>query len=218
MAKVSKKNPKADPELVKQKREEIQDFVKKHKEDIETKKIRVFFIDECHLLWGNLIGYLWGDRRERVEVPISNEKDRQTYFGALDAQTQQVIVRPYATGNSENTIDFIRLLQKESKDSDKLVLIWDGASYHKSKELRDYLSEVNGEKAPEDWSIHCMLFAPNAPAQNPIEKVWLQGKNWLRKLSRLCKSFAMVKELFQRILDYEVFDFTMLEQYGFVRE
>ncbi len=44
----------------------------------------VVFIDECHLLGGDVCGYVWGETNARIEVPIKNEKDRQTYFGALN--------------------------------------------------------------------------------------------------------------------------------------
>jgi transposase len=75
-------------------------------------------------------------------------------------------------------------------------LIWDGASYHKYGEFRDFLLEVNGDKEPENWSITCILFAPNAPQQNPVEDIWLQAKSFLRKYWYLCRSFKIVKFLF----------------------
>jgi len=55
---------------------------------------------------------------------------------------------------------------------------------------------VNKGKPPEKWQINCILFAPNAPQQNPVEDIWLQAKNLLRKLAYRCKSFAIVKRLF----------------------
>jgi hypothetical protein len=33
---------------------------------------------------GDICGYVWGKKKERVEVPIVNEKERQTYFGAVN--------------------------------------------------------------------------------------------------------------------------------------
>jgi transposase len=69
-------------------------------------------------------------------------------------------------------------LQKKYKNR-KIILIWDGASYHKYGEFRDFLLELNGEKEPDDWSITCILFAPNAPQQNPVEDIWLKAKNFL---------------------------------------
>jgi hypothetical protein len=41
----------------------------------------VFFQDECHLLWGDLCGYVWGKTSERIEVPMTNERQKQTYYG-----------------------------------------------------------------------------------------------------------------------------------------
>ena len=76
-----------------------------------------------------------------------------------------------------------------------MILIWDGASYHIYGEFRDYLSLVNRDKEPETWSITCILFAPYAPEQNPVEDIWLQAKNFLRKYWYLCKSFKIVKFL-----------------------
>jgi hypothetical protein len=48
-------------------------------------------------------------------------------------------------------------------------LILDGISYHKYGEIREFLSSVNRDKEPKDWSITCILFAPNSPQQNPVE-------------------------------------------------
>ncbi len=29
----------------------------------------MFMVDECHLLWGDIIGYVWGKTSERVSIP-----------------------------------------------------------------------------------------------------------------------------------------------------
>jgi transposase len=43
-------------------------------------------------------------------------------------------------------------------------------------------------KKPNNWSITCILFAPNPPQQNPVEDIWLQAKKFLRKYWYLCRS------------------------------
>ncbi len=50
--------------------------------EIEAGNLTVFMIDECHLLWGDILGYGWGRTDERIDIPIKNEKERQTYYGA----------------------------------------------------------------------------------------------------------------------------------------
>ncbi len=66
---------------------------------------------------------------------------------------------------------------------------------YKYGEFRDFLLELNGDKKPDNWSINCILFAPNAPQQNPVEDIWLQAKNFLRKYWYLCRYFNIVKFL-----------------------
>ena len=80
--------------------------------EIEAGRLIVFFVDECHLLGDDVCGYVWGKTNIRIEIPIKNIKDRQTYFGALDYQTKKFIVQSHSVGNSEKTVAFIKDLQK----------------------------------------------------------------------------------------------------------
>jgi transposase len=212
-----KVNPKFDEELVKKKREEINEFLAKHKAEIESGKMAVLFLDECHLLNGDICGYVWGQTNVKIEVPITNEKNRQTYFGALNYQTKEFIIEAYPSGNGESTVKFVKNLQNKYPNQ-KIVLIWDGASYHRFGEFREYLTEVNQNKLPDQLEITCILFAPNAPQQNPVEDVWLQGKNFLRKYWYLCKSFWAIKKLFELFYDCSKFDFPKIHQYHFSQE
>lgn len=173
----------------------------------------VLFVDECHLLWGDICGYTWGKTAQRVEVPIENQRARETYYGALNYVTGKVIIRSYSQGNTENTIEFLKELRKMHPGV-QLVIIWDGASYHRSKDFRAYLEEVNQGEEKEDWLLTCFQLAPNAPEQNPIEDVWLQGKNYLRKIWHMCKNFRVVKWLFEWFIREEKFEFPKLSTYG----
>ena len=60
MEKTQKTNPKFNKELGKKKTEEINDILFKNQAGIESGEIIVLFLDECHLLHGNLTGYVWG--------------------------------------------------------------------------------------------------------------------------------------------------------------
>jgi transposase len=210
--KSQKVNPSANPELVKKKREEIQEFLSQNSAEIEAGRLSVFFVDECHLLGGDVCGYVWGRTDVRIEIPVKNIKDRQTYYGALDAKTKEFIVHEHPVGNSSNTVKFIQDLQAQ-RPGQRIALIWDGAKYHKSDEIKQFLASVNQEQAPEQWQITLILFAPNAPEQNPVEDVWLQAKNFLRKFWPLCKSFPVIKWLFKFFTNHQQFDFPKLGQY-----
>lgn len=175
--------------------------------------MRALMLDECHLLWGNILGYVWGKTTERVEVPMLNSRTRQTYYGAVDYLTGQVFVKALPQGNSAHTITFLKALLKEYPNQ-RLLLFWDGAKYHCSEELRLFLEQINGGKPEAEWQIRCILFAPNAPEQNPIEDIWLQAKNHLRQCYYRCHTFTQVKQLFVKFLHDTVFDFPKLYRYG----
>jgi len=64
----------------------------------------VFFEDECHLLWGDVTGYVWGKRQDRIEIPVVNQRDKQTYYGALNVVTGKCLVQAYKKGDSAATL------------------------------------------------------------------------------------------------------------------
>ncbi len=210
--KTQKKNPKKDPDLVK-KKEEITEKLLEWRAKINDNNLSVFLVDECHLLWGDICGYVWGKTSERVEVPIVNEKYKQTYYGALNYQTKQFLLKPYTKADSEETVDFVQYLMKQCPGQ-QIVLIWDGASYHKYKHMKNYLDQINRGFDRENWPVTFIILAPNAPEQNPVEDIWLKGKQELRNKYHLCKSFAEVKALFVNTIDGKSYHFPKVYQYG----
>ena len=142
--------------------------------------VRVLMLDECHLLWGDLCGYVWGKTNERIEVDVTNYRNKQTYFGAVDYYTGEFLVKAYPKGNSDHTIEFLQYLQTQSPEQ-RLLVICSGASYHRSEQMQQYLEQVNAGKVESDWQLHYLLFAPNALEQNPVEDIWLQAKTYIRQ-------------------------------------
>ncbi|MEG4115252.1 MULTISPECIES: IS630 family transposase [unclassified Microcoleus] len=211
--KSQKKNPKRDEELVKKKHEEICKNLEEHREAIESGTLVVYLIDECHLLWGDVCGYLWGKRNERIEIPLVNEREKQTYYGAINLLRKQLVLREYASANSENTVAFLKDLQSLNPAARHLI-IWDGASYHRYKEMKAYLEEINLGKEKDEWPLTCILFAPNAPEQNPVEDIWLNAKTWLRKFGKRLSSFSLVKWFFNFTIQEQSFDFPKLHKFG----
>ncbi|MBW4457710.1 MAG: IS630 family transposase [Nostoc indistinguendum CM1-VF10] len=211
--KTSANNPKHDPELVSSKKKEICELLETQRAEIESRGLVVFMVDECHLLWGDVIGYVWGKTSERVSIPVVNAREKQTYFGALDYKTKEFITYAAQKGNSKNTINFLEYLRKQRPGA-KLLIIWDGASYHRSQEIQDYLNSLNRELTKEQWLLTCLRFAPNAPQQNPLEDIWLQAKRFIREFYFFCHSFTVIKALFELVTHCQIFDFPKLNEYG----
>ena len=198
-------NPKHNETEVLLKQEEIKTQLEACQAKIVSGEVIVLIEDECHLIWRDTLGYIWGWCNERTEAPIQNVKQRQTYYGVLNLYDQKFILNPYASGNGKNTIEFIKYLQRLYPDK-KLIIIWDGATYHHSKEMRAYLNQVNQGLEEKDWKITCIILAPNAPEQNPVEDVWLAGKNFLRKHFYENNTFYKVKMSFLNFLNNKVFN------------
>lgn len=179
---------------------------------METGKRKAFFVDECYLLWGDACGYVWGSAAQRVQIPIRNQRERQTYYGALDILSGQLTLQPLLAGDGENCVLFLQTLQQQHPNC-KLVIFWDGASYHRFGLVRQYLRQLNEGVPESEWLITCCLLAPHAPDQNPVEDVWLQGKQQVRKNHHLCQGFVDVKELFVKAVTQQAFHFPKLVQY-----
>ena len=112
-----------------------------------------------------------GKTDRRIEVPITNEKERQTYYEVINYRIGKVIVKDYPQGNGENTIKFVEYLIKENRAA-QIVIIWDVAKEHYSQEFREYLKKINPGRIEEKWLVKCIRLAPNTQSPNPIEDVW----------------------------------------------
>ena len=107
-----------------------------------SNEVIVFIEDECHVVWGDAIGYGWGRQNEQTVVPIENVKQRQTYYGVINLYNHEFILGPYERGKGANTVSFIEYLQGLHPDK-KLIIMGDGASYHGSEAVQTYLNKVN---------------------------------------------------------------------------
>jgi transposase len=173
------------------------------------------YLDQWHLAWGDARGYVyvWGPSSQRVTLPIINERERQTYYGAINPVDGEVTAILADAGNGYWTCIFVEYL-REQYAGKRLIICWDGASYHRGQEMRDYLEALNYRRSQEDWLVHCVQFAPYAPQQNPIEDVWLQAKAFVRKNWDRCdETFESVKRLFEEALETITCDFKKMHMY-----
>lgn len=180
---------------------------------IQAGETVVLFVDQCHLTHGDARGYVWGPSQQRMEVPITNMRERQTYYGAVDPLTGELTVMEAITGDAAWTVRFLAFMQERYADK-RLLICWDGASYHRGHLVREYLQTVNAHLTRADWAITCLQFAPHAPQQNPIEDVWLQAKSRIRRnWQRMDGTFQAIKDLFEDAIMTMPVDFPKLRQY-----
>jgi len=58
------------------------------------------------------------------------------------------------------------------------------------------------------------LISLKKPEQNPVEDIWLKGKNFLRRDFYQNKTFAQVKKTFFNFLNGQIFNFPKLSSFG----
>lgn len=98
-------------------------------------------LEECHVQGDDVCSYLWGDSKYREVIAINNERDCQSYYGGLNLLSNQFIARHYGAGNRVNSVIFleeIKALHTQDNSAQKLLLIWDGASYHRGEKMKKF--------------------------------------------------------------------------------
>ncbi|WPX96365.1 IS630 family transposase [Candidatus Bandiella euplotis] len=65
--------------------------------------------------------------------------------------------------NGDCIIEFLKKLEQENQDKNKIYLICDNAGYHRSGKVKAYL---------ENSKIELIFLPPYSPNLNPIERLW----------------------------------------------
>lgn len=80
-------------------------------------------------------------------------------------------------------------------DKEALLLIWDNASWHKSKEVRDWISahnrRVKASGSEAGVRIVPCLLPKKSPWLNPIEPKWVHGKRKVTEPERLPGAYEL---------------------------
>ena len=76
--------------------------------------------------------------------------------------------------NSSSFIDFIKYLQKDAQEP--IYIVADGASYHSSKQTRNYINSTNDQ-------VRLYKLPPYSPELNPDEQVWNHAKRKTGKMA-----------------------------------
>src|SRR5687767_15786291 len=84
------------------------------------------------------LGYGWAKRGERFWVASSSPglSAKVSFYGLYLYNEGQVRLWPYPRANGEHTIEVLRRLRAEHPDRE-LVVLWDGASYHRAGAVRE---------------------------------------------------------------------------------
>ena len=152
---------------------------------------RLVYLDEAHIHQDADLGHGWGVRGERFHIASSSPglSAKVSFYGLYLYNEGQVRLWPYPRANGEHTTDVLRRLRAEMPDG-KLVLIWDGASYHRSGAVRAAAASLGIELAP---------LPGYSPDLMPVEALW----RWLREDVTYHHCHATAEDLTRRVGAFE---------------
>ena len=134
-------------------------------------EVTLIYLDEVHLHQDMEVGYSWSPVGEATWVPSTSPglAARLNWFGAYNFTEGTCFVWEAGPCNGETTLHFLQQLAHWQGESDRqVILIWDGASYHRSQKVRT---------AAEALGFQLLPLPAYSPDLNPIEGLW----KWLRE-------------------------------------
>ena len=142
------------------------------------------FQDEAGFGRINKPKYCWCIKGVRPSVPCHHVREYRYAYGAVEPLTGEsfFLIMPYCNTNCMNV--FLRELSAAYPD-DYILLVADGASWHKSKAL----------EIPHN--IEIFHLPPYTPEMNPIEQIW----NEIRKRGFKNEIFQTLEKVIDRLCD-----------------
>jgi transposase len=166
---------------------------------VQRDRHQLVYLDEAHIHQDVDLGHGWGERGKRFLVASSSPglsakvsfsgKPLGLTYGLYLYNEGQVRIWPYARANGEHTIDVLHRLRAEIPGS-KLIVVWDGAPYHRAKAVWAEAASLGIELAP---------LPGYSPDLMPVEALW----RWLREDVTYHHCHATTDDLTRRVAAFE---------------
>lgn len=130
----------------------------------------VLVSDESKVQKESGISNIWYQKGKYPNIKVSQEKKALSFYGALNIKTGKCHLMDSQRQTSAFTVEFLRRLES-CYCGKKVLLIWDGAPWHRGK-VKEYLKKETEKK----WRLEIIYFPPYSPDLNPQEYVWKRAK------------------------------------------
>ncbi|MGD2027204.1 MAG: IS630 family transposase [Anaerolineales bacterium] len=138
----------------------------------------------------------WMKRGQQKRVPAFTSPDRRLHLiGALNFRTQEVCTQAVERKNSQTFIEFLEYLLVEKYPHQKIILVLDNASYHRSQASLAALSLFE----PRIQVFWLPKYCPNL---NQIERFWRHLKD-LVCANRLDIALESIIRRVEQIMRYQ---------------
>lgn len=161
----------------------------------------VLAADETRVSWETEIRRAWLPRGKPTVLKVDRTKIGQSYVGALNQKTGRHHCIPVPWQTSETIANALETLIAEYPNK-SICIIWDNATWHKGKKLRERLGSGNALDR-----VHLVNLPPYAPDENPEEHVWKVGKDAIA--NEAFDTFDQLKERFVAAVTNRTFSYAM---------
>lgn len=155
-------------------------------ERICREEVILLYVDQAHIHRDMDLGYTWAPTGE-VAWRMSHcppLQDRINWYGAYDFNRGACFIWNEGNCNKEHTAQFLRQLADWLGDvTAEVVIIWDGAPWHRAHLARDTAAELGFTLLP---------LPGYSPDLNPIEGLW----KWMREEVTRNHCYATMRALF----------------------
>ena len=142
-------------------------------------------------------------KNTKVKLRVDRERMSQKRIGFLHESDGSVDLMRLERGNTENIVKALIELTLKYPGKE-IVVVWDNASHHNSKELNLKLEEVENLKR-----VQFIYLPPYSPDKNPIEHVWNEAKNSISNLQRA--DFEDTRDAFETVIRETKFKYRLIK-------
>jgi len=151
---------KNDPEAMRQWLDDAPFFVKRVRGDHADKQVEVWFQDEARFGQQGTLTNVWAERGSRPTAVKQTEYDWCYLYASVCPTTGESSALLAPSVNTEYMNAHLAFISEQVGPDRHIVLVLDGAGWHKSKTLG----------VPDNITL--MLLPPYSPELNCIERVW----------------------------------------------
>ena len=171
------------------------------------KKVRedviVVSADEVGIEHEAILRRAWYAKNTKVKLRVDRERKSQKRIGFLHESDGSVDLMRLERGNTENIVKALIELTLKYPGKE-IVVVWDNASHHNSKELNLKLEEVENLRR-----VQFIYLPPYSPDKNPIEHVWNEAKNSISNLQRA--DFEDTRDAFETVIRETKFKYRLIK-------
>lgn len=149
----------------------------------------VYAADEVRIDQEAIVRRAWYAKGTKTKLLVNRERESQNYIGFLDQNTGACEIVRLAWQNGPLICDALTQLVA-AHPGKKITIVWDNASWHKTRVLRDELAP--GKKLA---GLRLIAFPPYAPDHNPIEHVWGEAKSQISNIQHA--TFGQTRAAFE---------------------